>query len=222
MELSDLRDTTREIANVDENRLPDTILNLYLNESVKDIMDLHRLRFGEAYITTAFVADTQTINPAPLSGVILHPTAMWYPDSSGERVDVDQISWAKYVQHYGTAAQADEGTGDPSHFALYGEDGNGNPTFYLGPIPDEDRTVYLTARITFLDLVEDDSSNQLTVREPLAVIYRALTMAASHLESAERIPEWETAFQRIMKRISLTHDGARYSAKHANQMQEPG
>lgn len=221
MNHSELRDAMREEANVDINRLPDAQATRYLNLAKDDIMDLYRLRFGEALITTAFVEDTRTINPAPTSGVVKYPTRLWYYNTSGEKVEVDEISWNEFVEKWMNTTT--DGSGDPEEYAIYGEDDNGNPTFYLGPMPDGDRSpVYLTARITFLDLDDDADENQLTRRAPMALVYRALEMASPFLENAERVPEWNREFQTIMKRLALSHEGARYSGKVNRQMQEPG
>ena len=219
---SELRDEMRSQANVDSNRLPNAQATIFLNLAKDDIMDLHRLRFGEALITTAFVEDTRTINPAPSSGIVRYPTKLWYYDqTTGEKQEVREVSWEEYVDTW--MNETDTGSGLPTEFAIYGEDNNGNPTFYLGPVPDADRSpVYLTARITFADLSADGDSNQLTVRAPMALVYRALIMAAPFLENAERIPEWDALYQPIVRRLGITHSGARYSGKAARQMQEPG
>ncbi len=217
-----LRDTAREIANVDINRLPNAILTAYLNAAQDEIMLLNRLRFGESFFTTAFTPDTQTISPAPTgNGTVAYITRLWYLGSSGEQVDVHPLGWNEYVDHYGTAI-ASGGTADPVHFAQYEEDSNGNPIFWLGPSPDRAITAYITARIKMPALAVDADENPLTVQAPLAVIYRALIFASPYLENADRIPEWEKEYQMFVKLLTLAHAGGKYSAKHANGMQEPG
>lgn len=217
-----MRTLARSIANVDENRLPDDELTSFLNDAQDEMMENHRLRFGESLITTAFVEDTKTINPAPTNGIVIAPTRIWYTDSSGEQVDLKPLTWNQYVDAYGSAETATGGFGDPAHFTVYGEDENGNPTIWLGPIPDAGRTAYVAARIRFLPLEDDDDHNQLTDRAGLAVVYKALVLAAPFLENSERIPEWDAAYAPIMRRLDVSHGAARYAGMHKRGMREPG
>lgn len=222
MNLSEMRDRMRDYANVDENRLGDNPATDFLNLAKDDVMEKTHLRFGEALITTSFVASTQTINPAPTVGRVLYPTRLWYRKSNQGQTNVDPATWNEYVEKYGTAASdGQNGFGDPIRFAIYGEDTSGSPTFYLGPIPDETITpVYLAARITFEDLVEDEDENPLTVRAGLALVYRALELAATYLELPERAPEWRKTYDELISRHVVTHSGAIHSSMHNRQMQE--
>jgi hypothetical protein len=219
---AELRDRMRLYANVDANRLPNSACTDFLNASKDELMEAYRFRFGEAFITTAVVANSQTINPAPSNGHVRYPTKMWYLNNDGNQVEVFNVSWQEYLTKWGSASSETNGTGDAGEFAIYGENDDGDPTFYLGPIPDTDRTVWLTARITFDDLVGDDDHNQLTDRAPLALVYRALVMAADFLENPDRAPNWDAEFQKQLKRLAISHEGARYSARNSHQMQEMG
>lgn len=220
MNLAELRDRMRSIANVDENRLPNDEAHAFLNEAKDAFMDVSKLRFGEAWIETAFTADTRTINPAPVSGRVLYPTKMWYMNSASEQAEVRPLSWAEYLNKYGEVPTSSN-QGDPCHYSIYGEDDDGNPTFYLGPVPDDNVSpVYLTARITFPDLVEDDDHNQLTDSAGLALVYKALELAASFLENEERAPTWTALYKPMIARLAVKHSGARTSGRTASSMEE--
>ncbi len=223
MILSELRDRMRSYANVDENRLDDDACDDFLNDAKDEICDLYPLLFGEELISTAFEEGGQTINPAADGSTVTAPLRMWYANDQGERAEVFQISWGEYVDQYGTAATATGGTGDPVRFAIFGTDALGNPTFYLGPIPDADRSpVYLAARVRLADLSTDVVSNKLSVVAPRAMIYRALMLAANYLELAERKPEWEENYNAQIKRLNVSHSQARTAGKSRRQMNEPG
>lgn len=211
----------RDIANVDSNRIGNSIATAFLNSAKDEIMSLNRLRFGEALIVTGFTAGAQVINPQPVSGFVLYPTRLWYVATTGGRAEVDEISWNEYVELYGDASGSSGG--DPVHFAVFGESDAGHPAFYLGPVPNANRSpVFLSAWINLADFVNDNDTNQLSSKAPLAIVYRALMMATTYLELPERLSEWASEYKTHVQRIALAHSAARYSGKVARSMTEPG
>lgn len=223
MNLGELRTALRSLAQVDSNRLPDAEADLFLQEASDAVCDGYRLRFCEELIETAFIADQVTITPASSRGVVRVPTDMWYADaSSGKRQMVTQISWAEYVDKYGTAATDPQGTGSPVHFAIHGESDDGHPVFYLGPIPSADRSpVFLDARIGFI-LTDATDENRLSITAPLAILYKACVLASPFLEEDDTWEAmWDRRYNDVVKRLLVSHGAARRGAKHARSMEEP-
>lgn len=214
----------RTLANVDENRLPDDVAYLLLNEAKELIMNSEDVRLREETITTAFVEDTATINPAPTGGgIVVEPRAMYYVSAiDGSRVDVKQISKVEFVNKFG-APDDPTLSRDSIYFSVFGEDDDGNPTFHIGPTPNADVSpVYLDARVTYADMDADTVETKLTRKCGRALIYKMLGLACDTiLEDPDRAGIWHQKYNDALQPYKDATAIARRGAKTARQMQEP-
>ena len=220
----ELLDLMRSLANVDENRLPDDEGTTFLNDAMDDIAGTTSLRMFEAFFSSAISAGVSTFTPTPPTGHLVQIDDIFYVvATSGKKQTIHQKSWREYLEAWGTASTDAQGTGNPCEFAIYGESDDGDPVLYLGPIPQDDITpVFVSGRIRFDHLVEDDDDNKLTSRYPLMVAYKALVLAADFLEDPDRATNWQGSYDRILKRENIQHSEARRAAKVVRSMREPG
>ena len=204
-----LRSNLGSMLEVDTNRYSDAMRTIHINQALREIQQDSDEQAQQATDTFSTVASTQSYAPATAFGggspslTFSHPLGMYYADSDGDEVEVEQLTWQELRATYPLGT--DEG--DPKHFAVYMN------KIWLGPIPDAVHTIYVDYIGYLGDLSGDSDSNWWTLNEPMLVLYKAAIHACVYLLEDERLPMFhelaEAAWARVVIHLSQIEQAAR-------------
>lgn len=190
-------------------RLPDSVRGDLINMQQRELLRLHDLRFGEISTTFATVTNTREVTlPATFS----RPLKLWYLDSTGGLVAVNQIPEIDvFLRRYPDPTK----TGSPKHFTIFGNQ------LWLGPTPGSVQTINLAYYAVLADLASDGDSNDFTIRAWEVLLWGALAFATKYMIEDARAPVFQENFERTLSQLLTEHSRARTSAGELVS-QEPG
>lgn len=191
-------------------RLPDSVRGDLINQAMRELLQLHELRFGEISDTFATVAATRNYTlPTGFS----RPYRIWYldPDDGSSLVEVEYINKDLFIRKFPDVAD----TSDPSHYTIWGSN------IQLGPTPSRIITINREYYRILPDLVAGTDTNAFTTEFWEPIFWRALAMVTKYLIEDARAPMIGEEARASENRLIIEYAGVR-SSGFAPTCEEPG
>lgn len=200
MTLGELKDQFKALLNNGVVNGNAALVSTFINQGIQRIQRELRVPFMEKQVQYTIPADYKKLSiPNDLLALI---SIQVDRDADGvleyelQRVDMNRVMAASQMP------------GPPSIYARQGG------SWYLGPRPREGDKVLITYYAEFPALPDDNSENTLTNIAWDAVVYAALTYAASWLVDDRKVP-FEQEYQRIMSSLQNMADADELTADAA-------
>jgi hypothetical protein len=204
MSAANLRDTVRDITDLDTEDLPDSLLNLYLRDGYYRILDLEkRWSFLEKTFTFNTVAEQREY---PISSFTADPISQVVSivdnTNIGLRLDMVGHDMAEqtYVGSYDTS-------GDPLFYSIW------EGKVHLFPKPNNVRTLTVRAYREPLDWINAEGNVDASANLHFALVYYACSRVYQRLEDTLMSGEYKRSFDEA---VTLAAANISKPASHAN------
>lgn len=204
MTATELRQTVRDITDLDIEDLPDSLLNLYIRDGYYRILDLEkRWNFLEKSFTFNTIAEQKSYSISSFTGdPISEVISIVDPSGVGFRLDMVGYDEAErtYIGSYDTA-------GDPLFYAVW------EGKIHLFPKPESARTLQVRAYREPTDWIGEDDVVDAAPSLHFALVYYACSRVYQRLEDSVMAAEYKRSFDEgvqlartaIMKPTSHAH-----------------
>ncbi|CAB4139895.1 hypothetical protein UFOVP355_50 [uncultured Caudovirales phage] len=204
MSAANLRDTVRDITDLDTEDLPDSLLNLYLRDGYYRILDLEkRWSFLEKTFTFNTVAEQREY---PISSFTADPISQVVSivdnTNIGLRLDMVGHDMAEqtYVGSYDTS-------GDPLFYSIW------EGKVHLFPKPNNVRTLTVRAYREPIDWINAEGNVDASANLHFALVYYACSRVYQRLEDTLMSGEYKRSFDEA---VTLAAANISKPASHAN------
>ena len=204
MSAANLRDTVRDITDLDTEDLPDSLLNLYLRDGYYRILDLEkRWSFLEKTFTFNTVAEQREY---PISSFTADPISQVVSivdnTNIGLRLDMVGHDMAEqtYVGSYDTS-------GDPLFYSIW------EGKVHLFPKPNNVRTLTVRAYREPTDWINAEGNVDASANLHFALVYYACSRVYQRLEDTLMSGEYKRSFDEA---VTLAAANISKPASHAN------
>jgi hypothetical protein len=185
MTATSLRQTVRDITDLDSEDLPDSLLNLYIRDGYYRILDIEkRWTFLEKSFTFNTVAEQRAY---PISAFTADPMSQIVSivDNTGIGLRLDMVS---HDEAENTYVGAYDTSGDPLFYSIW----NGN--IHLFPKPNNARTLTVRGYREPIDWVTNGGNVDASANLHFALVYYACSRVYQRLEDVAMADVYKRSF----------------------------
>ena len=210
MTAEDLRQTVRDITDLDSDDLPDSLLNLYIRDGYYRILDMEkRWTFLEKSFTMNTIANQRSYTIANLTGDPISEVVS-IVDSTGVGSRLDMIGYDEaertYIGSYDIA-------GEPLFYAIW------EGKIHLYPKPNNVRTLTVRGYREPIDWITSEGDVDASPNLHFPLVYYACSRVYQRLEDSVMSTEYKRSFD---EGVILAKDSILKPSSHAHLVLSAG